>query len=160
MKVILAPHLIDEQHLEAIERLFGQDRCVRYSVLKNDVGDELCKRNVLIIDNIGMLSSLYRYATVAYIGGGFGKGIHNTLEAAVYEIPILFGPNYQKFQEARDLLSRGAAFTFDDGEQLRTVLEPLMADCALRQKAAKACKDYMMENLGSTKTIMEKVSQQ
>ena len=96
-KLILAPHVISESHLESIEKLFGKDKCVRYTEIATP---NLQDRQVLIINNFGMLSSLYQYARVAIIGGGFGQGIHNILEALTFGKPVVFGPNYGKFQEA------------------------------------------------------------
>ena len=159
IKIILAPHVINEEHLCQIERLFPDS--VRYSVLKDpkDFKDlkDLKEIKTLIIDNIGMLSKLYRYATVAYIGGGFGVGIHNILEAVTFGKPVLFGPNYHKFQEARDIIARGGGFCHHNGAELRHNLEPLLNDPAALEKASQACLEYMQANLGTTDKIMNTI---
>ena len=113
---------------------------------------------VLIIDNIGLLSKLYRYATVAYIGGGFGVGIHNILEAVAYGKPVVFGPNYHKFQEAHDIIACGGGWSIrgeydmEEGDfmHLLTHREALM-------KASLACIEYMSQNLGSTEIILNTI---
>jgi len=158
IKLILAPHLIGESHLQQIEKLFGPDNCIRYSHINPDSYDDTAsQRNVLIIDNIGMLSSLYRYATVAYIGGGFGRGIHNTLEAAIFGCPVCFGPNYQKFQEARQLIDCGGARSYQTASQLCDILSQWFDDDTSRQAAAKACNDYMQSHLGATRQITDTI---
>lgn len=152
LKIILAPHVINEEHLRQVERLFPDS--VRYSVLKGSKDTNNSK--VLIIDNIGMLSKLYRYADVAYIGGGFGVGIHNILEAVTFGKPVLFGPNYHKFQEAHDIIARGGGWSVKDGTS-NAVLERLLTDEEAYQKASQACTDYMNENLGSTDIILKEI---
>lgn len=152
--LILAPHIIGEAHLAYIEQLFGNGAgTVRYSRLAT-LGDSSPLPRVLIIDNMGMLSSLYRYADVAYIGGGFGQGIHNTLEAITFGKPVVFGPNYGKFQEARDILRLGGGFTYDSRDQLPAILDALLKDPDARDRASQACRDYMEANLGSTEKIL------
>ena len=96
-----------------------------------------------------MLSSLYRYATIAHIGNGFGSGIHNTLEAAVYGVPVIFGPNYHKFQEAKDLIECGGGFSFTDKHQYEQICSKLLNDAAERQKAAEAARNYVSGNSGA-----------
>ncbi len=158
LKVILAPHVISQSHLEHIEHLFTPQCCVRYSQLAApDADTALAQRQVLIIDNIGMLSSLYRYATVAYIGGGFGKGIHNTLEAAIYGCPVCFGPNYLKFQEARELIDCGGAMSYDNADTLIAILATWLDDPQQYAKAAQACNSYMQSHLGATETILQTI---
>ncbi len=158
LKIILAPHMIGEDHLSHIERMFASFGCVRYSQLTSEAPDnELFRRKILIIDNIGMLSSIYRYAYVSYIGGGFGKGIHNTLEAAIFNCPVCFGPNYQKFQEARELIAQGAAQSYNTPEQLTAILTEWFNNQEKHQQVEEACKTYMQHHLGATKTIMERV---
>lgn len=158
LKVILAPHMIGEDHLALIERLFSTWGTVRYSHLATDNPDrQLFHQKVLIIDNIGMLSSIYRYAHVSYIGGGFGKGIHNTLEAAIYNCPVCFGPNYGKFQEARELIEQGGAKSYNTASQLTEILTTWLDNNEVRDKAASACRNYMEQHLGATETIMERV---
>ena len=160
IKLILAPHIISEEHLRQIERLFPDS--VRYSVCEEAISNQnerkqevnISQSKVLIIDNIGLLSRLYRYAHVAYIGGGFGSGIHNILEAVTFGKPVLFGPNYRKFKEAHDILANGGGFTHSDAATLQKNLSLLLTDDAAYNHASQACKDYMNANLGSTGKIL------
>lgn len=148
-KMIIAPHEIHEEHLRAIERQFPVS--VRFSKLKSQV-DGLPSQ-ILLIDNIGMLSSLYGYGQIAYIGGGFGAGIHNTLEAAAYGIPVIFGPNYQKFQEAKDLLANGAGFTVRGIDELISVFKKLTGDTS-REHAGQIAGRYVKDHAGATAIIL------
>ena len=155
LKWIIAPH---ELHENQINRLIEsiKVKTVRYShLLKSDTADY----QVLIIDNIGMLSSLYRYGTVAYIGGGFGKGIHNTLEAAVYGIPVFFGPTYKKFQEAVDLVKSGGAFTVRNYDEFAYQFNNLLNNPDKVQKAGIIAGDFVALGRGATaKVIKESLS--
>jgi 3-deoxy-D-manno-octulosonic-acid transferase len=110
---------------------------------------------VLVIDNIGMLSSLYQYGEIAYIGGGFGVGIHNTLEAAAFGLPVIFGPNYDKFKEAKDLVSIEAAFTIIDQTKLTEITDKLMADEALCTETGSRARKYVEQNTGATPKILK-----
>ena len=154
LRIILAPHVIGEEHLKQIEQLFPNS--VRYSQLST-THYPLPTKDTLIIDNIGLLSKLYRYATVAYIGGGFGVGIHNILEAVTYGKPVLFGPNYHKFQEAHDIIARGGGFSHHDAASLQHNLAPLLNQPEAYRKASQACLDYMEANLGSTDIILNTI---
>jgi 3-deoxy-D-manno-octulosonic-acid transferase len=147
-KIILAPHEIGADHIRQIENLFPT--ALRYSAL---TAENAAAVSILIIDNIGMLSSLYQYARVAYIGGGFGVGIHNTLEAAAFGLPVIFGPNYRKFQEAHDLLRIGAAKSIEDEQSLITAFQLFKNN----QKAAALAKEYVAQQKGATTSIYEKV---
>lgn len=150
MKMIIAPHQVNESRLLYIESLLKRP-AVRYSQLTIE---SLAQADCIIIDCYGLLSSLYRYGDMAYIGGGFGAGIHNTLEAAVYGIPIVFGPRYQKFDEAKALLERKAAQSIDDEESLQAAFDALRKDEHLKTSAGEAAKDYVLTNSGSTQCIM------
>lgn len=110
---------------------------------------------VLIIDNIGMLSSLYQYGDIVFIGGGFGVGIHNTLEAAAFGLPVIFGPNYQKFREARDMVSMQLGFTVSNVDDLKLIAHQLISDLNYRQKTSAAIKAYVANNTGATDTILK-----
>lgn len=154
LRYVLAPHVLEEKHLQFIETLFGTDNCCRYSWLVAHPEAPVSAR-VLIIDNMGMLSALYRYATVAYIGGGWGHGIHNTLEAVTFGKPVVFGPRYQKFQEAHDLLRCGGGFTYDKYETLEQTLNRLFSKEEDYRKSSEACLAYLQSNLGSTRTILD-----
>lgn len=147
-KMVLAPHEIGAEHLKQIEQLFPE--AIRYSKLnEQNAGTS----RILIIDNIGMLSSVYQYADITYIGGGFGVGIHNTLEAAAFGKPVIFGPNYRKFQEAHDLLSIGAAKSIEDAQSLSTAFQLLKNN----QKAGQLAKEYVAQQKGATASIYEKI---
>lgn len=147
-KFILAPHEIGAEHIRQIEQLFPTAK--RYSALTTE---NAAAARILIIDNIGMLSSLYQYARLAYIGGGFGVGIHNTLEAAAFGLPVIFGPNYRKFQEAHDLLKIGAAKSIEDEKSLVTAFQLFKNN----QKAVSLAKEYVASQKGATASIYEKV---
>jgi 3-deoxy-D-manno-octulosonic-acid transferase len=152
---IVAPHHINEDRLSQIEALMPN--AVRYSQY-NYTENELC--NVLIIDNIGMLSYLYRYATVCIIGGGFGgDGLHNTLEAAVYGKPLLYGPAYDKHKEAVDLIDLEAAFEVENAIDFEEILNELLHNEALYQKACNAAKNYVIKNTGSDQKIIKLIMQ-
>lgn len=154
-RIILAPHQIHEEHLQQIERLFPDS--VRYSAIKDSKDPrDFTDRKVLIIDNIGLLSKLYRYADVAYIGGGFGVGIHNILEAVAYGKPVVFGPNWHKFQEAHDILELGGGMTVDEHPDV-SFLRKLFTDEEVYRAASGACLKLMQRNLGSTDIILKTI---
>ncbi len=151
LKVIIAPHEINEGFLEQIERSLNV-KSIRYS---KAASSELESYSVLIIDNVGMLSRLYQYGEFAYVGGAFGKGLHNILEAACYGIPIFFGNrNYKKFQEARDLINLGGAFEVGNFTDLRTKYEMLNLPENF-MLASEVTKQYIEHNLGATERIMD-----
>jgi len=147
-KWIIAPHEIHAEHLDTIAEKFAA--VIRYSALQQG---QPCAAQVLLIDNIGLLSSLYAYADVAYIGGGFGAGIHNTLEAATYGIPVIFGPKYQKFQEAKDLIEVGAGFSIHSASELEAVFAHLQV-VEKRLFAGESAANYVRANAGATAIIM------
>ena len=153
-RIILAPHVINEEHLKQIEHLFPDS--TRYSLLTSG-NSHAGTANTLIIDNIGMLSSLYQYAHVAYIGGGFGRGIHNTLEAITFGKPVVFGPNYHKFKEACDIIALGGGYSYSNYEQLQAFLDNLFGDSDRYEKASQVCKKYLHDNIGSTQLILSVV---
>ncbi|MCP4443369.1 MAG: 3-deoxy-D-manno-octulosonic acid transferase [Aureispira sp.] len=149
-KIIIAPHNIDKGHIQQLESTLSSLNYSKYSSSPN------INSAILIIDNIGMLSSLYRYATVAYIGGGFGAGIHNTLEAMVYEIPVFFGPKHQKFAEAIDLKKQGIGIAIENQAALLQKFEKLNNSVQLKQ-IASAAKNYIEANKGATQTILKTI---
>ena len=151
-RLIIAPHQIHEEHLHSIEALFPNS--IRYSELKGLKGPKDPK--VLIIDNIGILSKLYRYATVAYIGGGFGVGIHNILEAVTFGKPVVFGPNWRKFQEAHDIIELGGGMTVDEHPDV-SLLRKWFTDEEVYHTASQSCIAYMEKNLGSTDIILNTI---
>ena len=150
LKFIIAPHEINEASLVALEKSLERKH-VRFSQAKEV---EIAMVTVLIIDNIGMLSRLYKYGEFAYVGGAFGKGLHNILEAACYGIPVFFGNrNYEKFQEAKDLINRGGAFDVIDYRDLVAKYEMVTAPENFLL-ACEVTKAYVQENLGATEKIM------
>lgn len=151
-KLIIAPHEVDEAHIQEILKRFPEGQAIRFSKLKTPNS----KPQTLVIDTIGLLSSLYAYGDIAYIGGGFGKGIHNTLEAATYGIPIIFGPNYQKFQEAKYLISEGAGFCIANAQELAAVFHTLQ-DAGQRKSAGKAAGHYVQSRVGATEIILKQL---
>jgi len=152
-KIIIAPHEIDENHIQSIIQQFSNSKIIRYSQAN---AQTVSSADILIIDNIGMLSSLYQYGTIAYIGGGFGKGIHNILEAATFGLPIIFGPNYQKFTEAKDLIKSGGAFSIMDASEFeKTML--LLEDKDVLQTASHISKYYVQSKVGATEKILRSI---
>lgn len=150
VRFIIAPHEIDEDHLKEIEELFHHT--IRYSALGKT---NMQNKNTLIIDNIGMLSRLYRYATITYVGGGFGNdGVHNVLEAAVYGKPVVFGPVFNKYREAIELLEEGAAFTIESALELEKTFNDLLSDEKLYQECCEAARKYVYTHKGATQNIM------
>ncbi|MDB5196444.1 MAG: 3-deoxy-D-manno-octulosonic acid transferase [Flaviaesturariibacter sp.] len=152
-KLIIAPHEISKKNITRLIDSFQQ--VITYSELQNGIANPE-NYKVLIIDNIGMLSRLYQYATITYIGGGFNKsGIHNTLEAAAWGKPVVFGPNYQKFAEAKGLLQIEAAFTVSTFTQLEVTITKLLTDKKALETSSLAAKAYVQKNGGATAAIIQ-----
>lgn len=152
-KFIIAPH---ETKRGNVERLI--------SLLKTPVicyteatEESVMNKQVLVVDTIGLLSSIYKYADLAYIGGGFGVGIHNTLEAAIFGMPIVFGPNYLRFNEATSMVRLGVAFPVSDYDTLHAILSDLLSDDTKRASISSQCTAYTNQNLGATNIILNKV---
>ena len=152
-KLIIAPHEVTESHISNIENNFKLFNPVKLSELEK--GKNLENNRVLIIDSVGKLAYLYQYADIAYIGGGFGVGIHNILEAACYAKPVIFGPNYQKFKEARDLIELGGAFTVSNSSELIKIMNSLLSNESVIKSKSAICLDYVKQNLGATDKIFE-----
>ncbi|MBK9479233.1 MAG: 3-deoxy-D-manno-octulosonic acid transferase [Bacteroidetes bacterium] len=152
LKLILAPHEVTESHLAHIENLFSISKHRRYSTLSLT---NLSGVDVLIIDSVGLLSSLYRYASICFIGGGFGKGIHNCLEAAVYSKPIIFGPKFNKFDEAKELVNRGGASVVNDKFELSNAILDLCLNEQKRHTQGNVCSRFVSENQGAVIKIMK-----
>jgi 3-deoxy-D-manno-octulosonic-acid transferase len=150
-KCIIAPHEISEANLQHLEKQLA-GKTIRYSNLKVH---KSTLPQVLIMDNIGLLSSLYAYGTIAYIGGGFGKGIHNTLEAAAFGLPVIFGPRYEKFQEAKDLIEAKAGFSISQQTELESCFKLLKADT--KNSAGAKAKAYVDSHTGATAQILKKI---
>ncbi len=170
-KLVIAPHEIHKEHIDKICTQFKGYRIIKFSEFNekfmaayNAGGEELAKyeqelqqANVLLIDCLGILSSIYRYGKFAYIGGGFGVGIHNILEAATYSIPVVFGPNYRKFKEARDLIARQGATSVRGQEEFYGLLDNFIKSETIRKERGKVCLNYVKENLGATEKIIGKI---
>ncbi len=160
IRFILAPHEISEDRLAEVERLFRH--CVRYSSwISNGRASKVARPgwpepNVLLIDNIGMLAKLYRFATVSYVGGGFGDdGVHNVLEAAVYGKPVVFGPVIEKYAEAVELTECGGGIVIDSALEAEKVFDRLLRDGTERNEAGKASRDYVHSRKGATERILK-----
>jgi len=157
-KFIFAPHEIGEDKITGLIKLLTKDDTVRYSQLKTH-NTQLKTSQILVIDNIGMLSALYQYANIAYIGGGFGVGIHNTLEAAAFGLPVIFGSNYQRFKEACDLITEGGGFSVANESELQDIAAKLMGDQDVLVNAGRKARDYVQQNIGATQKIVAHIKQ-
>ncbi|MCH5182462.1 MAG: 3-deoxy-D-manno-octulosonic acid transferase [Prevotellaceae bacterium] len=152
LKLILAPHVVSERHVEEIEGKLTR-RAVRYSSIGSA---DIAQADCLIIDCYGLLSSIYRYATAAYVGGGFGAGLHNVPEAAVYGCPVLVGPNNRKFREARALIDCGGCFEIRSQADVDATLDRLLSDPAALRAAGTAAAGYIRANAGATGLIYDR----
>jgi 3-deoxy-D-manno-octulosonic-acid transferase len=152
IRFIVAPHHIDDERLNECLHLY-RNSILYCQWLASGMAD--AGKNVLIIDNIGMLSSLYRYATIAYVGGGFGAdGVHNTLEAAVFAKPIVFGPEYAKYQEAKDLVATAAAFSVTNALELENTLQQLLQNNTLYTQSCTQAGNYVQQQAGATQKVI------
>ena len=152
-RLILAPHVVSEDHLREIEQKL-QRPALRYS---QATPESAAKADCLLIDGYGLLSSIYRYATVAYVGGGFGVGIHNVPEAAVYGVPVFFGPNNRKFREARELIEAGGCFEIHSADDFNRQADRLFADAQALTQAGQAAGRYISNNAGATDAVFSVV---
>lgn len=153
IKFIIAPHEVSNANINRLHQLLKKPT-IKFSQINET---EIDKYQVLIIDSVGLLSSLYRYGNIAYIGGGFGIGIHNILEAATFGLPIIFGPNYKKFKEAVDLKLEGGAFSIQNFEGLELALNDLVNIKNHLENASKISKNYVAKNVGSGVVIIKKI---
>jgi 3-deoxy-D-manno-octulosonic-acid transferase len=151
LKIIFAPHEIHKEHIDQLKSFFPD--AVLYSQLRVQSPEAIISDH-LIIDNIGMLSKLYHYSTIAYVGGGFNKGIHNTIEAAVYGNPVLFGPNYKKFKEAIGLIENGGGICITSSNELSTILQKFISDKTALELSGKNSFDFVKQNKGATEKIL------
>jgi len=158
IKLIIAPHEINEIHIQSTIQQFNNSAVLRYSgISKEPVStalDKLQHAKVLIIDNIGMLSSLYQYADIAYIGGGFGSGIHNILEAVAFGVPVIFGPNHHKFPEAEEIIEQGGAFSIFNQEDFEKAMRLLLSDEKILKMASMICKNFVQQRRGVVEKIL------
>lgn len=153
-RLLIAPHVIAEEHLKLILSLIKGKKVVRYT---QTTPEEAADADVLIIDCFGLLSSMYNYGDVAYIGGGFGVGIHNTLEAAVWNMPVIFGPNNKKFQEAQGLLKSGGGFEINTYEDFSDLMGPLMNDETFLKQAGDKAGAFVAHLAGATDKVLASV---
>ena len=153
-RLLIAPHVIAEEHLKLILSLIKGKKVVRYTQTTHE---EAAEADVLIIDCFGLLSSMYNYGDVAYIGGGFGVGIHNTLEAAVWNMPVIFGPNNKKFQEAQGLLKSGGGFEINTYEDFSGLMSSLMNDEAFLKQAGDKAGAFVAHLAGATDKVLASV---
>ncbi|HIZ85292.1 MAG TPA: 3-deoxy-D-manno-octulosonic acid transferase [Candidatus Coprenecus stercoravium] len=161
-RLVLVPHEVGPQRISDIQRRFSEYSVVLYSECEGKDVEEYRRKvqeaDILVIDCVGILSKIYKYGSFAYIGGGFNpSGIHNILEAATYGCPVVFGPHYSKFQEARDLVALGGAFSVTSSGQLHPILEKWTGVPDALSVPSKVCTDYIESHLGASDMIMERI---
>lgn len=161
-KLILVPHEVEASRIKRIREIFSDFSILVYSECSGRAREVYRNAaeaaDVLIVDTVGMLSRIYKYGAFAYVGGGFsGSGIHNILEAAIYGCPVIFGPNYRKFQEARDLISLGGAFSISSSGELSAILEKWLGTPQLLERPSLICTQYVESHLGASDKIMEHI---
>ncbi len=155
MKLIIAPHEFDRERLLAIMSRIKRPTGLFSQALPATSSQLDC----IIIDSFGLLSSLYRYGQIAMVGGGFGAGIHNINEAAVYGMPVIFGPNYHKFSEAKDLIACGGGFAVSTADEFRSVMDRLLSDTDELRRAGSIAEHYIQSHLGATQLIYDQIKQ-
>jgi 3-deoxy-D-manno-octulosonic-acid transferase len=153
-KLIIVPHEINSNHIQEIQKSLTVETLLYTK--HQSISPENAR--VLIVDTVGLLSSVYRYGHIAYIGGGFGVGIHNTLEAATFGLPIIFGPNYHKFQEAKDLIALKAAFSINALDDLSNFLNSLLDDEQMRISSGNNSKKLVLSGVGATDRILNQIA--
>lgn len=155
-KIIIAPHELSENHLNKVADYFDSANVLRYTQMEERSDYD---ERIMILDTIGMLSAVYKRAQVAYVGGGFGKGIHNTLEPAAFAIPVIFGPRHKQFQEALDILACGGGFTVSKREELQVLMQLLVHNHVYRLNAGHAAGHYVQEQSGASTLILNKLKE-
>lgn len=158
-KLIIAPHEVNRKHIAHICAYFSEYKVIKYSQIKDvkidaRIESRLREARVLVIDSIGILSKIYKYGSFAYVGGGFGSGIHNILEAATYGRPVIFGPKYHKFKEAVDLVALGGAKKVSKIKELNTSAKSFLSNEELRAKCGAVCREYIEKNTGATERVL------
>lgn len=153
-KLIIAPHVIDEGHLAEIRKLITSKRVVRYTTTNEE---EAKDADVLIIDCFGLLSSIYFYCDVAYVGGGFGVGIHNVLEAAVWQCPVIFGPNNKHFAEAQGLMKSGGGFEITGYDSFCAIMNRLSADSDYLKECGDKASAFVRDKSGATERVIANI---
>ena len=154
LKLVIAPHVISESHISEIMGKLKRN-VVRYTQANED---NVKTADCLIIDCFGLLSSIYRYGEISYVGGGFGVSIHNTLEAAVYGIPVIFGPNNRKFMEAQALKRNGGGFEIHNPQEFNSLMDRFLKDGSFLQKACDSADEYVKSNAGALEQIMSNIN--
>ena len=149
-KIIIAPHLVNEARLSAIENKFRKLNCIRYS---RATAENIHSHDLLLIDSIGLLARIYRYGSIAFVGGGFGSGIHSLLEASAFGVPVIFGPNYHKFHEAEGLIRCGGGFSIRNAEEFEKTFAFLAGDPLVARMASLASANYVLSQKGATEKI-------
>lgn len=152
IKIVIAPHEVEDQRIRGLMKKLPET-AIRYSKTNSALAD----KNILVIDSIGILSHLYQYADLAYIGGGFGVGIHNTLEAATFGVPISFGPNHQKFNEAMGLIKAGAAYPVKDQQSFALFVNELVSYPDKAGQAGNEARNFVLKNKGATDIILKNI---
>ncbi len=155
IKLLLAPHEIHDAHIKQIEDILPVES-VRYTQIKDA---DLKSIRVLIVDTMGMLSSMYRYGDIAYIGGGFGSGIHNTIEASTFGVPVVFGPNYKKYKEACDLIEVEGGFSISNQSEFNSIMDRLFSDSNFLKSASEASSTYVEKMRGATGQIISEIDE-
>jgi 3-deoxy-D-manno-octulosonic-acid transferase len=150
-KLIIVPHEVSDESIQRIKDQFGES-AICFSKITSSMGKD---KNVLIIDSYGLLNSLYQYGYIAIVGGGFGVGIHNILEAATFGMPVIIGPNYERFQEAVDMVNLHCTFPVANIEDFNTVMNHLLKDTTLVLTISKIASDYVKSNVGATPKILD-----
>ncbi len=158
IKLIIAPHDIGKKHIEEIKNKFRDFKTILYSEVVD--GKEIKDNDILIIDSIGLLNMIYQYAHIAYIGGGFGVGIHNLLEPAVYSIPVLYGPAHKHFREAVEMSQHKGGFPIENAEDFKETMSQLLSNKSFYNENALSAGNYIKSNTGATKIIFEKIFQE
>ena len=151
-KLVIAPHLVEKNHIIKIKNLFSHFSVICYSEIEEK---DISNYDVFIIDTIGILKKIYQYADISYIGGAFKTGLHNILEAAVYEKPVFFGPHYQKFNEAVEMVKLGAAFSISTSDEMLKIINQFEAQQEFYETVCTLCKNYITQNLGATERIIK-----
>lgn len=158
-KLVIAPHVIDEEHITQIMQLLGNRKVLRYSEAEKSDEQALRDAEVIVIDCFGLLSSIYKYGDVAYVGGGFGVSIHNLPEAAVWNIPVIFGPNNHKFKEAHELKACGGGIEIRDEESFKAVMDNFINNPSELKKAADVAGEYVKAHSGATEKLLQLLRQ-
>ena len=156
-KILFAPHNLHEKEIDAFMAKLNIP-CIKYTDLEKTSETDLKQAKVFILNTIGILAKVYAYADITYIGGGFGAGIHNTLEAVTYGNPVVFGPKYKKFQEAVDLIEVGGGFTIANQNEFNSIMDRLINDAKFRKDAGKKAGDFVQKSPNATAMIMDYIN--